>query len=513
MSMFSKGRLAAALLAALICISCGDVYRPTIVPEPVTPPNPQNFYAVFTANTNGAANPGSTTQIDVSGDTILGETNLGIGPVHIAVQPGGTTTPTRVWSANPGSSSVTVFTPASTSTGISSATTINLPINPPPSTTLPLPMFVHSTESANMYVANFGYNNVIVIATGTDAITATITAVNPNDPTQTNQISQPWAMAETPDQHKLYIVNSAPNPLTGLYDVTSVNTTDLSVVYPMIPVGPLPQWAVARSDSQRVWVLASDGTVSSIDSEYTSGTVDAVLNTFSVATDTGLPVIWTNAFFYDNFLNRLHIPFMTPVAGGVVYEDAIYNAATDPPTFLNVVPVTGTVTAPCSQCTPISATALQDGSRAYIASYTIDSNTSNCASTQVVGYAPQSCVALKVAVIDELNNTLKKVISLPEVAISPVKTPGSPPVLVTTPVDCSSASAVRFRLIAASSPDSSKVYVSNCDTGGTLTVRTSDDTYVTTLKAPASLLDPVRYSTGTTSYPPPQSPLFLVVGP
>jgi YVTN family beta-propeller protein len=500
MSMFLKGRAAAAVLAAMICISCGDVYRPTIVPEPVTPPNPQNFHTAFTANTNGTANPGSTTQIDVSGDTILGETNLGIEPVHVTVQPGATTTPTRVWAANPGSSSVTVFTPASTIGGISSTTTVNLPINPALNTP-PLPVFVHSTETANMYVANFAYNNVIVISTGTNAITATI-------PVGTN----PWAMAETPDQHKLYVVNNGIDPVTNGYDVTSINTADLSVV-PPIPVGPSPQWAIARSDSHRVWVLASDGTVSSIDSEYTSGTVDTVLNTFSVATDTGLPVLWTNAFFYDNFLNRLHIPFMTPVTGGVVYEDAIYNAATDPPALLNVVAVTGTVTAPCAQCTPISATALQDGSRAYIASYTIDPNTNNCASTQVVGYAPQSCVAIQLAVINELNNTLKKVISLPEVAISPVKTPGNPPVLVTTSVDCSNQSVTRFRMMAASSADSSKVYVSNCDTGGVLTVRTSDDTYVTTLLAPASLLDPIRYSTGTTSYPPPQSPLFLVVGP
>jgi|HubBroStandDraft_6_1064221.scaffolds.fasta_scaffold143115_2 YVTN family beta-propeller protein len=499
MSMCLKGRLAAVLVAALICISCGDVYRPTIVPEPVTPPDPQNFHAAFTANTNGTANPGSTTQIDVSGDTISGIVNLGIGPVHLAVQPASSVTPTRVWSANPGSSSVTVFSSATTTGAISTATTINLPINPPPNNTLPMPAFVHSTEPGTMYVANSdpNYDNVLAIDTGTNSIVATI-------PVGTH----PWAMAETPDGHKLYVVNRDSN------DVTSINTTDRSVL-PPISVGTSPQWAIARSDSHRVWVLASDGTVSNINSEYTSGTVDTVLNTFSVSADTGLPVIWTSTFFYDNSLNRLHIPFMTPVAGGVVYEDAIYNAATDPPALLNLVPVTGTLTEPCAQCTPISATALQDGTRAYIASYTIDPNTTNCASTQVLGYAPQSCIAIQVAVINELNNTLIKVVKLPEVAISPVKTPGTPPVLVTTPVDCSNPNVTRFRMMTASSVDSSKVYVSNCDAGGVAAIRTSDNTYVTMLKAPASLLDPIRYNTGTsaTSFPPPQSPMFLVVGP
>ena len=495
--MSLKCRTAAAVLAALICISCGDVYRPTIVPEPVTPPNPQNFHAAFTANTNGTANPGSATQIDVSGDSNSGVVNLGIGPVHLAVQPGTTTTPTRVWSANPGSSSVTVFTAASAGNSISTATTINLPINPPPNNTPPLPVFVHSTETATMYVANFAYNNVIAIATATNAITATI-------PVGTN----PWAMAETPDGHKLYVVNNGSN------DVSSINTIDFSVEPPIL-VGTSPQWAVARSDSHRVWVLAADGTVSNIDSDYTSATVDTVLQTFSVSADTGLPVIWTNAFFYDNSLNRLHIPFMTPVAGGVMYEDAIYNAAVDPPKLLNLVPVSGTVAAPCTQCTPISATALQDGTRAYVASYTIDPNTTNCASTQVAGYGPQNCIAINVTVINELNNTVSKTVKLPEVAISPVKSPGPPPVLVTTSVDCSNPSVARFRMMAASSADSSKVYVSSCDAGGVQIVQTQGDSYVTALKAPASLLDPIRYtSTGSaTAYPPPQSPLFLAVGP
>ena len=110
MSKLLKGRLAATVLAALICISCGDVYRPTIVPQPVTPPNPENFHAIFTANANGTANPGSALQIDVSGDTTAGTTNVGIAPVHIAAQAGSSSILTRIWAANPGSDSVSVFT-------------------------------------------------------------------------------------------------------------------------------------------------------------------------------------------------------------------------------------------------------------------------------------------------------------------------------------------------------------------------------------------------------------------
>ena len=497
MSMLLKGRLAAAVLAALICISCGDVYRPTIVPEPVTPPNPQNFHAAFTANTNGTANPGSALQIDVSGDSKAGTTNVGIAPVHLAVQAGASSIQTRIWAANPGSDSVSVFNAEGSVGAITSATTINLPLNPPPDIH-PMPVFVHSTETTTMYVANFAYNTVTAIATGTNAIAATI-------PVGTN----PWAMAETPDGHKLYVVNNGSN------DVTSINTTDRSVVVPTISAGTSPQWAMARSDSHRVYVLASDGTVTDIDSEFTSGTVDTVLAKFSVATDTGLPVVFTNFFFYDNRLNRLHIPFMTPAAGGgVLYEDAIYSVATDPPALLNVVQVAGPVTAPCAQCAPISVTALQDGTRAYVSSYTIDANTTNCASTQVVGYSPQNCLATQVAVINELNNTVSKVLQLPEVALSPLNTNVNPPALVTTTVDCSNPAVTRFRMMTVSSTDSSKVYVSSCDVGGVMTVRTTDDTFVTTLTMPVSLLNPIQYNSGNpTPFPPPQSPLFLIPGP
>ena len=466
MSMVSKGRLAVLVLASVICISCGDVYRPTIVPQPVVPPNPQNFHAVFTANTNGMANPGSALQVDVSGDSNAGITNVGIAPVHLAVQAGASSVLTRVWSANPGSSSVTVFAAAGTLGSISTPTTINL--RQDPTSPAPMPVFVHSTEPGTMYVANFATDNVTVIGTATNAITATI-------PVGKN----PWAMAETPDGHKLYIVNNGLDPVTNGYDVTSINTTDRSLAA-TIPVGNSPQWAVARSDSHRVYVLAVDGTVTNIDSEFTSGTVDTVLDTFTVAATTGLPVISTTALYYDNRLNRLHIPFMTPVSGGVLYEDAIYNAATDPPQLINVVTVRGPVAPPCAQCDPISVTALQEGTRAYVASYTIDSNTANCASTQVLNLPAQPCVAMQVTVLNELNNTVSKTISLPEVA-------GSGPI---APVNCADPTAVRFRMLTASAADSTRVYVSNCDAGGVSSIRTTDDTYVLNLTAPQGIFTP-----------------------
>jgi YVTN family beta-propeller protein len=470
MNMLSKGRLPALLLASLICISCGDTYRPTIVPNPVTPPDPQNFHAAFTANSNGAVNPGSALQLDSSGDTNAGTTKVGIAPVHIAAQAGSVATSIRVWAANPGSDSVSVFSSAGTLGQIGTATTLNLEPGAHP-------VFIHSTENSAMYVANAGNGTVNAMSTGVLAITATI-------PVGTT----PWALAETPDGHKLYAVNRDSN------NVTSINTTDRSIAA-TIPVGVSPQWAAARSDSKRVYVLASDGTLSSINSEFTSGQQDTVVNE---------QVGGASFFYYDNRLNRLWVPHSTGTTVG------IFDAAADPPRLLNTIDLTAPITAggsdaPCpAGCTPVGVTALQDGTRAYIVSYALDSTTSNCITTQVVGQVAQPCVALQVTVIDETNNTVRSVIRPPEFAA------GSP---VTTTVNC--ATDARFRLFAVSSADSTRVHVASCDAGGVLTFRTSDDTYVTTVKAPVSVLNPIQYNPNnpTSLFPPPQSPLFLIAGP
>jgi len=89
-----NGRIAALLFCFLICIACGDVYRPTIIPNPVPPPDPKNFHSVLTLNQNTTFNPGTGMQVDVSGDSDAGVTKVDLGPVHAAL------INSRVWVAN-----------------------------------------------------------------------------------------------------------------------------------------------------------------------------------------------------------------------------------------------------------------------------------------------------------------------------------------------------------------------------------------------------------------------------
>lgn len=194
MRLVCQGRLAALLFCFLICVACGDVYRPTIIPQPVPTPNPKNLHSAFTVNQNGSFSPGTGMQVDVSGDSSAGVTPVAKMPVH------GTVQGTHVWVANQGSDSVSVFTAAAGSVAqIGASTDINLPTGAAPD-------FVASTETATMYVANSGNATVTVINATTDAITNTIT-VGPMG-------AHPIAMAETPDSvtgtgvvKKLYVVN------------------------------------------------------------------------------------------------------------------------------------------------------------------------------------------------------------------------------------------------------------------------------------------------------------------
>ena len=95
MSFRRVGRLAAMVLSTLLSLSCGQVYRPVVIPVTTTPPTPANFHAVFALSANVPNNPGGVMQVDVGGDSILAETpssdpsapNVGVNPTFAAVSP------------------------------------------------------------------------------------------------------------------------------------------------------------------------------------------------------------------------------------------------------------------------------------------------------------------------------------------------------------------------------------------------------------------------------------------
>jgi YVTN family beta-propeller protein len=133
MSFRRVSKLAATVLAALVMVSCGQVYRPVVIPIATTPPNTQNFHAVFALSSNTAFNTGAAFQIDVSGDSNIGQVSVGVNPTHAAILP----TNSRVYVASAGANLcagdtdlITTFVPANDSSagsGLGGSAVISFP--------------------------------------------------------------------------------------------------------------------------------------------------------------------------------------------------------------------------------------------------------------------------------------------------------------------------------------------------------------------------------------------------
>jgi YVTN family beta-propeller protein len=480
------GQLVFVLACTVVCLSCGQVYRPVVIPITITPPNPSNFHEVFAINANVPFNPGTGVQVDVSGDTNVGVINIGLNPTHAAILPNNT----RVFVASAGSvigqsDVVTSFTPAfdaAIGTGLGAGATISLPSGSSP-------VFVHSTQNNTMYVANFGSNSVAQLNTSLNAVSnSVLVGVNP------------VALVETPNGNKLYVANQ------GSSSVSSLNTVDMSQNAVTGFFGITPVWLVSRSDSQKVYVLTQGGLGQLVTID--TGT-DTVVSTATVGAG-------ANFIFYDPQLNRLYV---TNPSTSMVYVFSTTGGANDTPIQLSAISMTAGPHPPCpSGCTPSSVTALRDGSRFYVASYEMATSCPD----PVVG-SSSACVIPRLTVFDANSFAVKTALTLlssPPFASNPSTNQfqyAVPPVASCAPAALYAPGNTRFRVFTTASVDSSRVYVSMCDAGSIAIVTTTTssispggntpDTLVRDLAAPFS-----AGSSSTGGEPPPQSPVFLLTG-
>jgi DNA-binding beta-propeller fold protein YncE len=464
------------LVSAIICCSCGDTFRPVAVPVVGPPPDPQNFHFAIVVNQNAPANPGSGLQIDVSGDTNVGVAHSGPTPVHAAL----TANAARVYLAN-SNGTVSTFAPAPpcfiqpcTVTGTGPVTNISLP-----GSSTPLPVFLHSTESATMYVADASNSAVLAINTTSNAVANTIALPAG---------SQPSVLAETPDTKKLYSVNQ------GTKTISSINVIDKSVNPPIVGFTN-PVWAVASLDSKNVFVL-----------DQATGVISAV-DTFSevVGAATGSVGAGANFMLLDRRLNRLYVT--NPAASTLsIFDASTTNTAISPatpPRLLATVSVPGVN----------MVTALPDGSRVYASSSTV----APCATV-----AGDTCASWQVTVIRTSDNTITKTLDFGPVDLMTLY----PPSLAnpTTPgpnVAVLACSAQRFPTSIASSADSKKVYVADCFAGSTTIINTVNDAAVLPINSPVSAYCPPLLpgqtlpcqapAPGQTPLPPPpENPVWIV---
>jgi YVTN family beta-propeller protein len=494
------------VLPTLLCVSCGQVYRPVVIPCseggipgcPVeSPPTPASFHAVFAISTNAPNNPGGAMQIDVAGDSIIAETptsdesepNLGDNPTHMAILPNDS----RVFVASAGSllpggiDVVSSFAPAvqtTIATGFGPVNTISLP-------TGSQPVFLNTTQNTALYVANFGTNSVSAVNTFSNVVTNTV-SVGLN----------PVALAETPNGLKLYVANQGDNTVSSLnttVDLSSNTVTGFSGINPV--------WVVARGDSQKVYVLTQgDGQLVTIDTA-----TDTVTSSLSVG-------VGANFIFYDPNLNRLYVT--NPSTGVYVFSDT--GGANDTPSLLTPTPLaipglSATTTPACAGCSapvPVSVTALPDGSRFYVASYQCQGD---CATSSVV---PILTVFNANSLTLEYPKTPTQTLLTSPFAANQIAVPPIPSCVSAVFPALYAPGTTRFRVFTTASADSTHVYVSMCDAGAIADINTTasntngsggsvmpPDTLVTDM--------PAAFSAGTiqsNGYPPNQSPIFLLTG-
>lgn len=526
------------LLLGLICVSCGETYRPVAQPIQGLQPSPAPTHFLASINSDGVGDNhrdrGSFSSIDVSGDSIRGEARAGMVPIHA----GSTASGSQLYIANSGDDTVSasdvsfptgavavslppspsatitqvtgnastaiatytytgatgafsvgdmIYVSGCTTAGFNGAFTVTATAGNSFSVSnltggselesfgaqakVPNAVFVNSAENNNVYVAGYGTNALYVINTTTNVVTAAV----PVD-------SHPVAVAEAPRAQKVYVANNGSSASGGSVSVvdtvsdTVAKTICLgSVNPPPCPIGPVPVWAVARGDSEQVYVLDKNGTIYAIDTAS-----DSVVAS-SASAGAG-----ADFMFYDKVFNRLYVTNSTSDSL------SIFDVSSTTPlgSTVNPISIPPVAASPCgaSAAVPTSVTALGDGSRAYVASYQLGAGT----------------VCTQLSVIDAGAQVLTKTIPLSQVSNTSAQT---------------GCGTVGFRAFTAASwggvNSNFKVYVSQCDAGSVAVVDTypqngnSGDTYTgVTLDPPLSTF-PVIAS----GVPPTQNPMFLVAGP
>ncbi len=307
-------RAAVVLLLMFICIGCDEIYRPVATPIAPNPPNPSFSHVALVLTGNGSSHPGAGTTIDVSGDTAVSQSTVGLVPVHAALVQNGS----RVYVADSGDDTVAEFSPTSPTP----VTTITLPAGSAPN-------FVATAESATVYVANSGNDTVSAISTISNVVEPPLSGI----PVGVHPVS----LAETPNQQTLYSANQGTGGVGG--SVTSINAVDRSINPPIANANWIsPASVAARSDSNRVYVLdQGTGMVSAI-----NAFTDTVVANAAVG-------VGANFMFYDTTRNRLYVA--NPANNTVTYLDASSDA-------LSAVVI--------HVANPIAVASLPDGSRAYI---------------------------------------------------------------------------------------------------------------------------------------------------
>jgi len=324
-------KMVLVLVASLVWMlqtGCDDYYRPVANPI-ITPggqPQTAHYAWVVNFNPNGA---GTTTEIDVSGDSNLAVTTMGNGSIAEAFPPSSL----ALFVANRNNDTVSEYLP----TLAGPVTTISL---------LPgsHPVYLNSGHSGVMYVLNSGPNSACPNSGSISAIPISTLSVS----STTCVGSNPTVMVQSSATFYTYVVNQGDGSVSVLNpsgSVVGLITTQNG------GLGQSPVFLTASNDGNYIFIVTQGDGVH-------PGMLDIVSATSaSVAATVPLGVLPTFATV-DPTLNRLYVTNSGDNTVSVFDTSNISTSGTPPIPLLATVPV-GT--------RPVGVTPLLSGSLFYVA--------------------------------------------------------------------------------------------------------------------------------------------------
>jgi DNA-binding beta-propeller fold protein YncE len=310
-------------------VGCGDQYRP--VANPVLSPGgqPQSNHFAWVVNNNPQGD-GSTTEIDVSGDTNLAVNAMGKGTSAEAFP----TNSLSLYVANAGDDTVMQYLP----TLSGAITTISL---------LPgsHPIALNSSLNTSMYVLNSGTNSDCQSTGSISTITTATLSVS-----NTTCVGvDPIAMVQGPNGGFIYIINKGDNSLTVF------NPAGPSVMTTLTETNGLGPNPVALAVTPQGWiciVTQGDGTPAH------PPTLNLILSGYDyIAANAPLGAL-PNYAFVDPNRNRLY------VTNGGDNTVSVFDSSSINPSGNPQIPLLGTAKVGTN---PIGVTVLRDGSNFFTA--------------------------------------------------------------------------------------------------------------------------------------------------
>lgn len=319
----------ASLATVLLVAGCA---QPVVVVTPTnpTPPSPQaSRSAVVLSVPLDATRPALVTQVDVFGETVTGQANVGpqisptlspmVSSTALTVDPAGS----PIYTAN---SDGTV---SNAPVGGSQLQTKNVA-----TTSLPAGGIASSVLSVSsaVYVAEPSRNSVAVL-TGSPAAVKTELPVGAN----------PTYLVGVPRGQRIYSVNEGGDSATA---IETLNNTISGTL--LLPAGARPVYGVETADARRAFIVNNGGNSVTV--------IDVQQNQVQQTIAVGVAPVWADVDVTGNQLI---------VANSGSNSVTIINIALD--VFGNNAPGFGTaVTVPVGR-NPVAVSVLQDGTRAYTA--------------------------------------------------------------------------------------------------------------------------------------------------